>query len=170
MSKLVGPGGRVFAFEAVPENAKLVGENVALNGYDGLAKVENLAVSDGLQRHIALYRGPSSFEATIMLRGWEVMMEIPAVALDDYFQPGERIDFIKMDIEGGEVKALPGMARILKETRPLLLIEIHDIGLPAVDFLLKIGYRFQDLNRRPLDDSEVARGLFNHCIATPPEK
>ncbi len=30
-----------------------------------------------------------------------------------------------MDIEGGEVLALPGMRRVLGEARPLLLMELH---------------------------------------------
>ena len=30
-----------------------------------------------------------------------------------------------MDIEGGEVMALPGMRRVLAEARPLMLMELH---------------------------------------------
>ena len=48
-----------------------------------------------------------------------------------------------MDIEGGEVLALRGMARLLSEARPLLLIELHGPGSArsAWETLTAAGYR-----------------------------
>jgi hypothetical protein len=34
-------------------------------------------------------------------------------------------DVVKMDIEGGEVLAIPGMRRVLREQRPVVLLELH---------------------------------------------
>jgi hypothetical protein len=46
MAKLVGEQGRVFAFEAMPENASLLRNNVELKRYHKRVIVENQAVSD----------------------------------------------------------------------------------------------------------------------------
>jgi hypothetical protein len=52
---------------------------------------------------------------------------VPGIALDDfvYRQGNPAPQVIKMDIEGGEVLALPGMKRLLAEAQPLLLLEMH---------------------------------------------
>lgn len=169
MAKLVGPGGRIVAFEADRDNADLLRANVSLNRYQDRVMVEHRAVSDGSRDSVTLYAGPSSFQATILPQGNRRIAEVPAISLEQYFGRGDRLDFIKMDIEGGESKAIPGMKRLLMETRPVLLIEVHegcwrDIHeIPAFDYLLC------DPAGRPVQ-SLADQGRLNHCIAIPAEK
>lgn len=55
---------------------------------------------------------------------------IHSVRLDEYFRPGERVDFIKLDIQGFELHALRGAARILAENLSItLLLEFWPYGL-----------------------------------------
>lgn len=51
------------------------------------------------------------------------------LALDDLARSTFVPDFIKIDIEGGEVAALQGAAHILAERRPGLVIEVHSVPL-----------------------------------------
>jgi FkbM family methyltransferase len=52
------------------------------------------------------------------------------VALDDYFTPGQRVDLIKMDIQGYELHALRGSQRVIRENRDInLLLEFWPAGL-----------------------------------------
>jgi hypothetical protein len=55
---------------------------------------------------------------------------IEMVALDDYFKPGERVDMIKLDIQGYELHALRGAKPVLRENRDIqLLLEFWPYGL-----------------------------------------
>jgi len=54
---------------------------------------------------------------------------------------------VKIDVEGGEVKALAGMSRVLTEARPTVVCEVHshDLARKAALFLQRTGYAVSDL-------------------------
>jgi len=57
-------------------------------------------------------------------------LQVGMVALDDYFKPGERVDLLKLDVQGYELHALQGAKRILNENREIkLLLELWPYGL-----------------------------------------
>jgi hypothetical protein len=51
-----------------------------------------------------------------------VVQEVPVIPLDDWARELERLDVVKLDIEGGEISALSGAARTLKRLRPRALL------------------------------------------------
>lgn len=167
MAKLVGEKGKVHSFEALPDNAKLLRRNISLNGYAQRVQIVNAAVTDGETPTIQLYLGPSSFQSSINPEDGAGQITIPALSLDGYFEGFRRLDFIKMDIEGAEVMAVPGMRRVLEHLRPTLLLEVHDDAWSAVEVLLSAGYRLQDLDCKPMQLDEMQARKLNHCVAMP---
>ncbi len=173
MARLVRPGGRVIAFEAFPHNAARLRRNLQIRGFAKSVQVENLAVSDGKTHRLTIYAGrqKSDFEWNVIGRdvtgqATTAEMEIAAVALDEYFSPGRRIDFIKIDVEGAEALALSGMRRVLREARPIIVIEFHnEDGWAGRHELFSAGYSMYDLNGGLVKTNDKRR---YQCVALPP--
>jgi len=174
MARLATPGGKVIAFEAFPHNAARLRRNLRIRGFAKSVRIENLAVSDGQSPHLTIYAGRnrSDFEWNVIGRdvaGQETAaeMEIAAVALDQYFPPGSRINFIKIDIEGAEALALIGMRRILREARPVIVIEFHtnNDGWSGRHELFSAGYTLYDLKGSLIQANDKKR---YQCFALPP--
>jgi FkbM family methyltransferase len=113
MARAVGPEGRVIAFEPDAANAELLRRNIAENGYANVIVVEAaVAESEGTVRlHLAEANSVNHRLSTD--DDGRAVVEIPAVTLDGWLEANGvvRADFIKLDIEGAEIRALAGMAR-----------------------------------------------------------
>ena len=75
-----------------------------------------------------------------------------------------------MDIEGGEVLALPGMRRVLAEARPLMLMELHgpESSRVAWETLTTAGYTMHWMKHDyPVIPSLDAMGWKAYIVASP---
>jgi FkbM family methyltransferase len=113
LSRGVGPQGRVFAFEPNPVNFAHLKEHLRLNKIGNVEIVE-AAVSD--RAGTAFFSGEGS-TGKLSQTGTPTK----TVQLDNYPRP----DIIKMDIEGEEIAALRGSARILAERHAVWFIAVH---------------------------------------------
>jgi FkbM family methyltransferase len=137
-AKAVGATGRVIALEPDPTNRRQLEKNLQLNGISTCTVVP-LAVWSCSGRI-----GWSEAERPDWHRACEEASSgaIEATTLDDLVADHalDRIDWIKMDIEGGEVEALRGAQRTLARFRPALFIEIHDTIAPIRNLLGSLNY------------------------------
>lgn len=151
-SRLVGEAGKVIAFEPVKDVYDRLCFNIDLNKL-GNVSAERLAVykeSGNLTMHVSDREnmGMSSIFHHDTESGRTERVE--AIALDNYVKVAgiQKIKLIKIDIEGAELEALQGMQHILRNLRPLLIVEISDEVLnndPArkqetLDWLKGMGY------------------------------
>jgi hypothetical protein len=82
------------------------------------------------------------------------------------FVPGDPLDVAKIDFEGAESLVLAGMQRLLREARPVVLVEFHDDeGWEGRRHLLDAGYRLETLAGTPV--APDADRVY-HCLARPP--
>jgi FkbM family methyltransferase len=144
-------------------------------GYKERTRVENVAVSDGADDRLWLFPGRWRCSQEWNIMGHDVLgnktgpeLEIPATSLDMYFPKGARLDFVKIDVEGAEAKVLAGMSRLLRESRPLALVEFHsEAGWAGREHLMAAGYYLYDMNNRKLaPDSQCVY----HVLALPEER
>lgn len=169
MAKCCGPAGKVYVFEALPRNARLAQENVAVNSLTERVVVENVAVCDKSGDHVFLYEGDTTSEFSLLPRaGHSGRLAVPTIALDDYFVDRPPPDFVKMDIEGAEAQAVVGMQKLLREHLPIMLLELHgEPGASALRFLIEAGYSVTDLSGSLVDDW-LDSSAPSHILAYPP--
>jgi FkbM family methyltransferase len=129
LSRCVGPTGVVHSFEPSPDNFKRLRaatrklSNVRLSQAAVGERSGNseLYLSDKLNVDHRAYMADGDSRHTV---------PIEMVALDDHFKPGERVDLIKMDVQGYELHALRGANRVLVDNPDIkLLVEFWPHGL-----------------------------------------
>ncbi len=128
-ARAVGPSGRVWAFEPDPGNFDTLRENLELNPYRNVTAVQ---AGVGTETGSAfLYRSPFHFDhRTYRTRESERGVPVEVVSVDEFLPPGQRIDLVKMDIQGAEGMALRGMRRIIASNPGLvILMEFWPEGL-----------------------------------------
>jgi FkbM family methyltransferase len=150
LARAVGKDGHVYAFEALPTNLERLRVNLALNGLDSTVTVVPAAVADAsapLQFLVGPSGGTGKAQGSAGRQelGYSQAMTVDGICLDDFvYQQGNPApQAVKIDIEGGEVLALPGMRRILAERHPLLLLELHgpEAARVAWELLSACGYQ-----------------------------
>jgi FkbM family methyltransferase len=130
---------RVIAFEPVAENRDLLARNLALGGVTSQVTVLPLALSDedgtaefqiddmqSVSGTLSRVTGGKPSQGRKNLGLGPLAAEVACRRLDSLVAEGlERPDVIKIDIEGAEALLLRGAERLLRESGPRLLIELH---------------------------------------------
>lgn len=129
-ARLVGPSGRIVSFEADPEIAARLRENLADNNFTH-AIVEEKAVWSEPTR-VSFARVDSSVSPDRGLGHVSTenstvsnTIQVEAVSLDQYAASHPAPDFLKCDVEGAEVAVFHGAQNLLQNQRPILLVEMH---------------------------------------------
>ena len=103
-----------------------------------------------------LYINTDNYVKVVKQKIKEEDFECPVTSIDDYFlnTKYDRVDFIKMDIEGAELNALMGAKQILRRDKPNLAICIYHnridfITIPEFLRKLDLGYKLYAGHHRP---------------------
>lgn len=134
-SRRVGTSGSVVAFEPSSRELKRLRANVLLNGASNIA-IQTCALSDAngtAELRICEYghEGQNTlgdFAHAVVQAGTQ---QVELKTLDGYFEENahDRLDFIKMDVEGAEQKVLHGARNTLERFKPVILLELNDRAL-----------------------------------------
>ena len=151
-AKRVGPAGHVHAFEPTSHTFLQLTRNVELNHLANVV-LNNCALYNEeteLEFHVCNSKGTSEFNSIgKTLRPDDAVVEIVrAETLDAYcLRRGvERIDFMKVDVEGAELSVLDGGSELFgADHAPPLCVEFHEMTCRTM------GYGCELLRRRVLD-------------------
>jgi FkbM family methyltransferase len=114
---------KVISFEPNPATLPLLYENLSLNNVTNV-KVHEVAVGDVKSKAVLkLRRGMSTLLDVDCCSKTEVAVD----TLDNLLAGEDKIDLIKLDVEGYEEKVLLGAKNIISKHKPLFIIEHHDL-------------------------------------------
>jgi FkbM family methyltransferase len=140
-SQLVGPAGRVFAFEPSPRNLRYLHAHLALNRATNVSVIE--AAVWATPGRVQFDSGADHSQGRVSPNQG---LFVPAVVLDDLLTRGQipLPDLIKMDIEGGELQALKGARSLLTQARPRIFLATHGAAIhhECCILLRELGYQF----------------------------
>jgi FkbM family methyltransferase len=130
-ARRIGPSGRVVAVEPLADNVQLLCAAAARNRFDNL-QVMPFAASD----HHGVVAVVSRQETTNSFTPPDRAVHpgapcAPCAPLDALVRGCERIDLVKVDVEGYEPAVIAGSRELLARHRPTLLIEFNPFGLEA---------------------------------------
>jgi FkbM family methyltransferase len=166
LAKRVGTEGRVHAFEPDPANFRALDRHCRLNGVTGQVVLHQAAV--------AQKDGRVPFETG---RGCEsrigsgaTAFQIDCVCLDSAFAC-ERVDILKIDVEGFEEVVLRGASQLLGEQKRgprFIYLEVHpyawrELGTTAdslLTLLTERGYVVEDSSGQPVKQIQSYGGVF----------
>lgn len=157
----VGHAGCVVAFEPHPETAERLRRNTAMNRLSNVIVVE--AAASDRDDELVLEEGNRQSSARVIEGEGDFRMRVRATTVDTIVRDlgVRRLDWIKMDIEGAEPRALKGMVATIARYRPRFLFENGVSGSDTIGLLRGMGYRIGRYDRRGVwIDAEVGDNLF----------
>ena len=142
----IGGDGHVHSFEFTAASLAIFEKNLALNGH--LAPridIVRRALWNRSDEALRFETGGGPGTSVVDNQGSE---QVRTLTIDDYAkqQRLDRIDFIKLDIEGAELEALKGAEETLRIHRPRLAVCVYHrkpdlVAIPAWLDDLGVGYR-----------------------------
>ncbi len=161
LAKLVGEKGKVYAFEPCPEIFELLKKNVNVNCYKNVILI-NKAVSNstGKQRFYVDKTGRNSLINSTSIKMTQAI-EVDTIGLDDL---NIKPNLIKMDVEGGEIKALKGMNNTIKKNQFVLITEYapfyFEDPTELINTIKEVGFKtiynlFDDGKIEPFDYNNI---------------
>lgn len=146
-SKLVGQNGKVFAFEPDKFNIERIQNNIELNpDLSPNIKIEDLLLWDKNEL-IDFYEAGTVGSSAVWMPDNEHCVKKQAVRIDDWVKTNNinKLDFIKMDIEGAEIEALDGCVETIKSLKPNFAIASYHIVNNEKTFI-KVEQFFESMN------------------------
>jgi FkbM family methyltransferase len=161
LARLVGPAGRVLSFEPtafafaklrrnLELNPQIAGRVTALQCF--LTAADDKALPQSVYSSWALARSAEAHEKHLGLS--MATAGAHSATLDRVLAERaiERVDLVKLDVDGFECEVLAGAANMIERNRPTFVMEIIPYGLVEqgaslgrlLDFLGRFGYRLYD--------------------------
>jgi FkbM family methyltransferase len=174
-AKLVGSKGIVYAFEPEPSTYDLLCKNIQANGYTNIIPIEKAVSKTSGKTKLYVNATMTNFSSfgkdNVLIRSRNLdCLEVETTTLDDFFGRtvgDDRVDFMKIDVEGAEELVVDGAERVLRNNRLKILMEfaprqLRNVGTDPLGLLYKLqncGFAIKLLNERkqvlePIKDAE----------------
>ena len=148
-SYLTGENGKVFLFEFTPAFIERIKNNFAIN--------PDLASRIAINQYAVWDKSDEKLNFTEQGGGTQVdenynsgeAITTQSITIDDWVRKNniKKLDFIKMDIEGSEIRALNGAKRTIQQFKPKLAICLYHndadfVAIPSLIDSFGVDYEF----------------------------
>ncbi len=163
---LVGATGKIIAIEPSPENLPELEANIKNNNLRNVS-LHKIAVG-ATQSTVQVKSGINSGICTDDSEG---IAAIPMQQLDEVAT--EKVDFIKIDVDGYELEVLQGSLQVLERDRPTVLVEVHPHILPrfgncvqnVIDVLSPYYSKIEGFDHFRAKDESVIKRVLRRYVA-----
>jgi FkbM family methyltransferase len=155
-ASLVGPTGRVMAFEPAPSSREFLRRNLELNRFDNAALVPK-ALGAARERQPLYYADLAAAEGTATLLSSDTKLQHQLVevdTIDDLSADLPPPDLIKIDVEGYQLEVLRGARRFFSGHGPMVMAELKDLDrnkmLEAQNYFSDLDYQLFEFHKHSL--------------------
>jgi FkbM family methyltransferase len=117
-------GGRVHAVECAPETLRILRRSLDANPALPVTVHEVALADEQGELEFTVFEGGSGLASFAPEQAGQAI-RVPTTTLDILTAGMPRVDLVKLDVEGAELRALSGAARLLTEQRPMVVIELE---------------------------------------------
>ena len=164
----LAPDGSHHAFEPLPECAAVLRERFhSVTVHECALADETTTAAFHWIRSCPEYSGLERRRAGGYDEGSVEIIDVPVRRLDDVLPSVQRVDFIKVDVEGAEARLLRGARHILRSWHPVVVIEMGPKPMEAYRELAESGFGIYLLDgwlegKPPLTESMFRAELYRH--------
>ena len=153
LARQVGDTGKVYSFEPEEENFNLLKKNIEINNFKNTIPLR-YAITDRSGK-LSLKISDTCTTHRVSINTSDKIQEIECTSIDEYFK-NQKIDFMKIDVEGSEPQVIQGMKNTIKNNPRLkFIIEYNARVLESlnidkikyVDSLTSCGFQIFDTMR-----------------------
>jgi FkbM family methyltransferase len=145
------PEGRVFAFEPVPAVRERLERNVTANAFGNVTvHPVGLSAEDGYD--VTIYGADSPFSDGTQNAGLPTLFDVSGRSrplalialrrLDEVLSDGQRVDVMKIDVEGAELAVLQGAEQTIQREKPAIIFEANEETCRAAGYSVAILFEW----------------------------
>lgn len=173
-AEIVGKHGSVTAFEPDTVSYGLLKKNRSVNNYENITPINKAVSEKNAIERLYINRLNTGDNKLIKDGTTKEYVKIETIKLDDFLKV-KKVDVIKIDIQGAELRALKGMTKLLKANpKCRILIEFWPSGLVSAGtsakellaFLGKLDYRFLLVDEERKETKKITSSALLQKVAS----
>ncbi len=163
LSGLVGPEGKVYAFEPIPDVQGFLSHNLKKSSISNVELLPFALADYSGEAHFHLpkfsHSGVNYYEGHLTEKNGDIKVQVRSL---DELNLKEKVGFMKCDVEGAELEMLKGSENVLRKDKPIIMLEINgsleEGKAPQVlAFLLNLDYTI-----KYFDGADLTQEAKNH--------